>query len=208
MSRTFGEGEIACVKATSFASEITAELVPSGERALFMYARPGNYVASILAGENSVKELYLLAEQRSQRLATRGMPFAPARNDAERAAAAWACEMTALEAADVAMKDRLIAWADFDSMLASMEAELTRVATFFGFAADPGRLRDIASGPLMQRYSKALEYEYSPRLRAELIADASARHEREIAGALAMLAAAAEKSALLAQALRRATPES
>ena len=208
VSRTFGKSEIACVKATSFASEIAAALVPSGERALFMYARPGNYIASILVGENSVKELHLLAEQRSQRLATRGIDFPPARNDAERAAAAWVCEMTALEAAAAAMTDRRVEWADFDSMLENMEAELTRAAAFFGFTAESGRLRDIAGGPLMQRYSKALEYEYSPGLRAELIADASRRHEHEIAGALAMLAAAAEKSELLAQALRRATPES
>jgi hypothetical protein len=116
--------------------------------------------------------------------------------------------MTALEAAAAAMTDRRVEWADFESMLENMEAELTRAAAFFGFTAESGRLRDIAGGPLMQRYSKALEYEYSPGLRAELIADASRRHEHEIAGALAMLAAAAEKSALLAQALRRATPES
>jgi len=42
MSRTFAADEIACVKATSFASEIAAELVPTNERALFLYARPGN----------------------------------------------------------------------------------------------------------------------------------------------------------------------
>ena len=53
--------EIACVKATSFASEIAPDLVPAGERALFMYATPRNYIASILAGENSVKELRMLA---------------------------------------------------------------------------------------------------------------------------------------------------
>ena len=61
-------GEIACVKATSFAGEIAPELVPSGERALFMYATPANYIASILAGENSVQELRTLAGSRSQRL--------------------------------------------------------------------------------------------------------------------------------------------
>src|SRR5436305_13757806 len=49
MSRTFAAHEIACVKATSFASEIAPALVPRGERALFMYANPRNYVASILA---------------------------------------------------------------------------------------------------------------------------------------------------------------
>jgi hypothetical protein len=204
MSRTFAEKETACVKATSFASEIAAELVPPGERAILMYARPGNYVASILAGENSVKELRTLADDRSQRLAGRGIAFPPARNDAERAATAWACEMTTLEAAAAAMTDRQIAWADFDAMLADLSREIGRVATFFGFAADAERLETIVSGPLMQRYSKALEYDYSPTLREELIAGASRRHGGEIDAALAMLRAAAEKSPLLARALSRA----
>src|SRR3954471_18905473 len=51
MSRTFADEEVACVKATSYVSEIAGALVPRGERALFLYAQPRNYVASILAGE-------------------------------------------------------------------------------------------------------------------------------------------------------------
>jgi hypothetical protein len=56
----------------------------------------------------------------------------------------------------------------------------------------------------MKRYSKALEYEYSPDLREELIAGALHLHGGEIDAALAMLRAAAEKSPLLARALARA----
>src|SRR5438270_2314070 len=113
MSRTFAESEIACVKATSFASEIAPQLVPPGERALFMYATPRNYIASILAGENSLQELRMLAASRAKRLARRVSVLGPAHNDAELAAIAWACEMTALEGAADAMADRRIAWADF-----------------------------------------------------------------------------------------------
>jgi hypothetical protein len=203
MSRTFATEEIACVKATSFVSEIAAELVPGGERALFMFASPRNYVASILAGENSVQELRMLGESRVQRMAGRAGTLA-VRNDAELAAAAWACEMTALEAAADAMPDREIAWADFDRMLEDMPAGLARTATFFGFSADDAELRVIAEGPLMTRYSKAPEYEYSPALRSELIAEASKAHDPEIDDALAMLGRAAEKSPLLARALERA----
>src|SRR3954452_20040308 len=57
MSRSFAEHEAACVKATSFVSEIAPQLVPPGGRVLFMHASPRNYIASILAGENSVIEL-------------------------------------------------------------------------------------------------------------------------------------------------------
>src|SRR5438874_10231343 len=119
MSRTFAAGEVACVKATSFASEIAAELVPPDERALFMYAAPANYIASILAGENSLQELRLLAGSRAKRANTRGV-YIPAQSDADHAAAAWAAEMTALEAAAEAMPDRPIEWADFDEMLRGM----------------------------------------------------------------------------------------
>ena len=204
MSRTFAEGETACVKATSFASEIAADLVPVGERSLFMFASPRNYVASILAGENSVKELHALDDYRRQRLAQRGIAFSPARNDADRATAAWACEMTALEAAAERISDCCIAWADFDAMLTDMASALDRIAGHFGFAASGERLRELASGPLMKRYSKDPNYEYTPKLREEVIAQELRLQGRDIEGALAMLRAASEKSPLLARALSRA----
>jgi hypothetical protein len=203
MSRTFAETEIACVKATSFASEIAPELVPPGERTLFMYATPVNYIASILAGENSLQELRMLAGPRAQRANALDV-YVPAQNDADHAAAAWATEMTALETAAEAMTDRQVAWADFDAMLRGMENELTRLVAFFGFAADADRVHAVATGPLLSRYSKALEYEYSAGLRQELIAESSEQFAREIDGALAMLRAAAEKSPLLGRALDRA----
>ena len=204
MSRTFASDEIACVKATSFASEIAAELVPPGERALFMYATPRNYIAGILAGENSVHELRMLIGSRAQRSNARGI-YLPAHTDADHAAVAWAAETSALEGAAEQMPDRQIVWADFDAMLRDMEKELARVAGFFGFAADPDSLRSIATGPLMGRYSKAPEYEYSPGLRRELIGEVSEQHRQEIDTALAMLRSAAEKSPLLARALSRAS---
>jgi hypothetical protein len=203
MSRTFATDEIACVKATSFASEIAPALVPEGERALFMYARPRNYVASILAGENSLKELHSLADYRRQRLEARGIVFPQVHDDAGRAAIAWACEMTSLETAAETMSDRIIAWADFDTMLGDMSSELGRIADFFRFDADEARLQAIAGGPLMQRYSKALEYEYSPALRDELIAQEIRFHGREIDEALAMLHGNSDKSPLLGRALDR-----
>lgn len=204
MSRTFAEDEIACVKPTSFASDIAEELVPPGERALFMYARPANYIASILAGENSVRELHALAPMRTARLQQRGIELGAAANCAELAAIAWACEMTALEAAAEAMAGELVDWADFDRMLQDMPAELARVARFFDFAAVDGPIEAIAAGPLMTRYSKAPEYEYSAGLRNELIAEATAANRQAIDDALAMLARAAEKSPLLARAITRA----
>ncbi len=203
LSRTFAADEIALVKATSFVSEMAPELLPAGERALFMYATPTNYIASILAGENSVKELAALAPSRAQRIAGRAQLAQP-RNAAESAAAAWACEMTALEAAADSLPDAHVMWADFDDMLGDMTNALARVAQFFGFEAPADRIHAIATGPLMRRYSKATEHEYSPSLRAELIAEATAANRAEIDSALAMLQSAAQTSPLLARALDRA----
>jgi hypothetical protein len=202
-SRTFAANEFALVKATSFVSEIADELVPPGERALVMYAAPRAYVASILAGENSVKELAILAPARAERIAGRAT-LPQSSTAAETAAAAWACEMTALEAAADLMPDRMIAWVDFDGMLGDMTNELGRIAQFFGFPVPSDRLHAIATGPLTRRYSKATEYEYSPSLRHELIAEAAAANRADIDSALAMLQSAAENSPLLARALARA----
>ena len=180
-SRTFAENQLALVKATSFVSEIADELVPPGERALFLFAKPRAYIASILAGENSVKELAALAGSRARRMSGR-VPALGGTTTADAAAAAWA---------------------DFDAMLGDMPNELIRLAQFFGFAATAERLHAVATGLLMARYSKALEYDYSPALRRDLIAEADAAHRVDIESALAMLGRAAEKSPLLARALAR-----
>lgn len=209
MSRSFAPDEFALVKATSFVSEIAAELVPPGERALFLYARPEPYIEGILAGENSIRELHAWAGQREARIAGRmqAMPAAQ-RSNAHLAAAAWACEMTALEAAAAAMADRQLLWQDFDRMLNGMAEALGITARFFGSAAEQASVAAVAAGPLMWRYSKAPEYEYSPALRAELLGEARGRNAAAIADAMRMLAQAAASSPLLKRALDRAETES
>lgn len=203
MSRAFGDDEAACVKATSFASAIAPELVPAGERALFLHASAANYIAGILAGENSKRELHILAESRADRLAQLGCrPPQPA-NDAELAAQAWATEMLTLERATDAMPDRAILWADFDAMLDDMAAGMATVAAHLGFDASGEQFGAIVNGPLMRKYSKALEYAYSPKLRRDVLSDASNRFSSEIRAALAMLEQAAEKAPQLARALER-----
>jgi hypothetical protein len=208
MSRTFTPKQVALVKATSFVSEMAPLLVVPGGSALFLFASPANYIASILAGENSIKELQALHAIRGERLRSRGIRLDGFdRSDAHRAALAWACEMTSLESAAAAMADRRIVWADFDHMLEDMVGWTSRCASEFGFVAPHGRIEEIVAGPLMRRYSKALEYDYSPSLRAELLADATRLHKPEIDAAIAELSDAAEAAPLLARALGRAELE-
>jgi hypothetical protein len=201
-SRTFAADQVALVKTTSFVSEMAPELVTPSGRALFMYASPRAYIEGILAGENSVKELRLLAPARRQRMAGRAPPFATG-GDADLAAEAWACEMTSLERASEVIGENRILWADFDRMLADLAPTLERAAEFLKLPASPERMRAIAGGPLIGRYSKAAEYDYSPALRHELLAEARHIHGRAITHALGLLETAARASPMLKRALAR-----
>ena len=205
-SRTFAPAEIALVKATSFVSEIASELVPAGGRCLFMYASPQAYIEGILAGENSVQELRALADARQRRMSSRVERMAAA-TYADLAAAAWACEVTALERAANEIGEEAVIWADFDRMLAEMDQWMERVAIFLELPATGERLAEINSGPLLRRYSKATEYEYSPDLRRALLDEARRMHASDIDKALALLHNAARSSPLLERALSRATSE-
>ena len=207
LSRTFEPTQIALVKATSFVSEIAGELIPAEGQALFMFASPRAYIETILAGENSRRELQVLAPSRSARMRARGLSLHPSANDAQRAAAAWACEMTSLEAAAEQMGSTSILWLEFDQMLEDMPRWLGEAAAFLGFSHTPERVVGVAAGPLMRRYSKALEYEYSPALRRELLAEAGSQHRSEIDEAVGLLEKAATGSPLLQRALSRSAPE-
>lgn len=203
-SRSFAPDQVALVKATSLVSEIAGELIPADGRAVFVHASPRNYIASILAGENSLRELDALAPSRAERMADRVGALGQPRNHAELAAAAWACEMTALEAAAQALPKAHIMWVDFDRLLGDVGGGLSEIAQRLELGASADELAAIADSPLLKRYSKALEHDYSAGLRRDLIAEAAARHSGDIDGALDLLGARAETSPLLARALQRA----
>lgn len=196
------------VKATSFVSEMASLLVERGGRAIFLYTKPASYMSGILAGENSQAELEALHPVRTARLARRGALGGQfAGNHAEMAALAWACEMTSLEAAADSMPNDDILWSDFDDVLRDVAGWLSKAAGHLGISADSGRFSEIASGPLISRYSKALEYDYSPSLRAELLGEAAREHRQSIDGAIKALHDAAKSFPLLDRALRRADGE-
>jgi hypothetical protein len=203
-SRRFGDDGFALIKATSFVSEIAPLLVAEGGRAIFMVAGAASYIMTILAGENSVRELHALHDYRARRMADRVPPMVDAaRSDAHRAAMSWVCEMTSLEAAAEAMPDRRILWLDFDRFLESPASSLVQAVAHIGAQLSTEHADAITSGPLMQRYSKALEYEYGPGLRRELQEESQQLHGRDIQAALAMLEEASKGSPLLERALTR-----
>ena len=179
-SRTFRPEQRAMVKATSFTSEIADRHRPAGRRARCSSTRPpAHYLENILAGENSWQTLQALSAIRLARLQGRCPGLAAdlaAMHDGLKAALGWACEMTSLEAAAAALPAGTVLWLDFDVFLADPARHFAAIAAHFGHAVDGAKREAICEGPLMRRYSKALEYEYSPELRREILADARRRH--------------------------------
>ncbi|MEO6434076.1 MAG: hypothetical protein ABIO29_08915 [Sphingomicrobium sp.] len=202
-SRTFADDQVALVKATSFVSEIAAELLQPAGCALLLTATPRNYIASILAGENSSMELEALAPTRIALMARRAGHLPAPRHLADLAAIGWACGATALEGLTETRTDATLHWCDFDRLLADKGPQLTAIADALAIPADPVAVAALATSPLLKRYSKAVEYHYSSALRAELIADATRQLGGEIEAAVAMLGEVATGSPLLARALER-----
>ncbi len=208
MGRGMVPGQAVLIKATSSVSEYAPLLVAPGARVLFMFASPRRYIEGILAGENSVSELRALAGERLRRLSMRGIELAGLDDsDAHLAAAAWMCEMTALEAAAEAISDEQVMWADFDVMLDDMGEALARITAHFEIRVERDASDAIVAGPLMRRYSKAQEYDYSPALRTELLAEAGRRHRGEIDAAMTALVTTAATFPLAARAIDRAGGE-
>jgi hypothetical protein len=208
MSRSFDAGQTAVIKATSMVSEIAAELVGESGRALFLFASPGVYLQTMLAGERSQAELQALASFYSARAEARGIPWpGGAQPPAQMAALVWACEMSALEDAAAELRSDCVLWCDFDAFLEEPGTGLSTIAAFLGLSDEDARVAEIARSPLMRRYSKALDHEFGPEARRQLLDEASAKHAAAIQSALAMLSEAAEKAPLLTRALARSTTD-
>lgn len=210
LSRTYRSEQRAIVKATSFTSEIADLLLPADSRALFLFATPDHYLENILAGENSWQTLDALSPVRLARLQSRcpglGLDLSKA-DDGIRAALGWACEMTSLEAAASKMPEGAVLWMDFDQFLTDPAIHFSDLAVHFGLSVSSQTADAICTGPLMSRYSKAMDYDYSPDLRRQILAQARREHAGKIAKAKDWLNSLASDYPVIAAAIRRAGEE-
>ena len=125
-------------------------------------------------------------------------------DEGEKVAMAWAAEMASLARAAEALPAGSAMWLDFDSFLAAPADALGRLAAFFGVELDQAGAQHLAADPLMRRYSKAAEYEYSRELREEVLAGARREHAGAIEAARRWLDSAARDCPPVAAALERA----
>lgn len=207
LSRGFGDDQIPLVKATSYVSELAAELLvrPYGPRGLLLHVAPETFLAAILGAEHSPQEAKALAPNRLKRLHRRlGMQRwnLEELSPGEIVALGWACEMTALGAAAAAAGDRAI-WMDFDRFLAEPQAGLARAFAHLGVAAADDEIAAIVAGPEMHRYAKAPEHAYDAALREAVLQQGREMAADEIAKGLVWLERAAAEFPVIAAALAR-----
>ena len=209
LSRTFETPQLAVIKATSFVSELAADLLAraSAPKAVIMFVSPESYLATILGGPNSRQEARVLAPSRLARLHRRigGDAWQLASmSEGEVLALSWACEMSALVRAANAGGERVFR-VDFDRFLDNPAPLLSSVLRHFGIGGTSEgtseEVRAIIAGPDMHRYSKSPDYAYDAALRRDVLETARAVHGAEIRRGLAWLDRAADGHAAVRDAL-------
>ena len=205
-SDLFDPRQRAVIKATSFVSELAADLLSraSAPRAVMMCVSPESYLATILGGPNSRQEAKMLLPGRLHRLHRRIGQEAwrpEALSEGEALALGWACETSALVQAKRAVGGATLSM-DFDDFLAHPPVILLAALRHLGIDATMSEVEVILRGPHMRRYSKAPEHAYDAELRSEVLAEARAAHGAEIARGLIWLDRAAAEFAPVRDAMR------
>ena len=188
------------VKATSMCTDLAADIVAAGQRALFLYQTPSVHLAALLAGQNTLIDLRGFAQMRHRRL-SRHMDAAPLATASlgELAAQVWLSE--AAGAASV-VGDGFDA-INFENFLATPRESLATACDFFGLQTSPEKIAAALSGPIMKTYSKAPEHAFTAETRKQILAEATRNHKDEISRGLAYIEAAGQQSEKLAKAIER-----
>lgn len=195
------KGAPTVIKTTSWCGGLVSR---TAGPAVFCYAQPDAYIATMLGGANNPVDLKLNAPIRLRRL--RRLCAAPvadlsALSAGELAAMSWACEAATMAAADSAA-DRLLA-VEFDRFLQDPEEGLALTLAHLAAPATADAVRAALSGPTMRAYSKDSTFDYSPADRRALITQYRAAHAGEIARGMKWMEAAAKAHAPVAAALAR-----
>ena len=183
LSRLFHADQRVMIKASSFVSPLARPLLADQGTTLFLFTSLERYLQTILAGDASKQEAAALVDLRllrleqhcGERLVNKEMLSL-----AQTAALGWLCEMVTLCDAEVHCRSARIAWMDFDEFLHQPGEQLQTAAGHFGRELSGDKARDLVSSPIMTRYSKAPEFDYSASLREELLAEAAQIHADDI----------------------------
>jgi hypothetical protein len=193
--RLWGRGYAATrtvvVKATSTSGQMAAPLLaPQAEsQAIYLNLHAEPYLATLLAGQNSPIDLRGHGPGRMRRLLARGVTDLQPLHSlslGQLAALGWLAETWTQQDTVKEFAGRVAA-VDFDDFLRDAGAHMSRIASHFGLPHDSTYAARVAQSPVLTRYSKAPQHEYSPNLRAEVLRESRARNRDEIAKGMAWL---------------------
>jgi hypothetical protein len=135
------------------------------------------------------------------------MPLPPlhALSLGEMAAMSWLAETWNQHDAVTRLGARIMTL-DFDELLGDIAGGVARVATHFRLPQDSRWLSDIARSPVLTRYSKSPDYEYSPQVRHALLRQSRQNNAVQIAAGLRWLDGLAQSQPAVAELLDARRP--
>ncbi|HKU13424.1 MAG TPA: hypothetical protein VJQ52_03460 [Steroidobacteraceae bacterium] len=190
-SRGYDRTHSVVVKATSSACRIATSLLErrAGARAVYLNLRAEPYLATLLAGKNSAVDLRGHGPIRIRQLQARiqaPLPPLHALSPGELAAMGWLAETWNQHDAVERAGSRVLTL-DFGQLLADVAGCVQRVAQHFQLPVESGWLAGIAHSPVLTRYSKSPDFEYSPQVRHELLRESRRANAAQIAAGLRWL---------------------
>jgi hypothetical protein len=190
-SRGYDWTRAVVVKATSATGRAAPALLEASpeSRAIYLNLGAEPYLATLLAGENSVQDLRGHAPGRMRRLqAFCSSTLRPLHelSIGELAALGWLVETRAQQAAVRLFPGRVLGL-DFDAFLEDVAGHMGRIMQLFGLSSEPAFLAQIDKSPVLSRYSKATDRPFTPAERTRLLGESRAKHREELARGLAWL---------------------
>lgn len=204
-SRGYAATRAVIVKATSSAGRLAPSLLERAPaaRAVYLNVRAEPYLATLLAGRNSAVDLRGHGPVRIRGLQARvDQPLRPlhALSIGELAAMSWLAEAWNERETASRSPERVLRL-DFERMLLDLRGSLERVLGHFGLPQDERFLAEAHSNPVLTRYSKAAEFEYSPQMRLQILNQSRRDNRDEIRRGLAWLETLARSQGVVAQLL-------
>lgn len=198
-ARGYADTRAVILKATSSSARLAPRLLSqrTAARALYLNLKAEPYLATFLAGSSTGADLRGHGPERIRRLQAYGFAFDSAYHalsPGELTAMSWLAEAWSQYRAIAAGHRRVLA-VDFDAFLGSLEEHLEQILAHFGLPTDTQTVSRIAASPALTKYSKAQQHDYSPELRAQILAQSRVAHADEIARGLAWLDKAARVNA-------------
>jgi hypothetical protein len=190
-SRGYAQTHSVVLKATSSACRVAVPLLErsTGACAVYLNLAAEPFLATLLAGRNSPADLRGHGPVRIRQLQARiQAPLAAlhALSLGELAAMSWLAETLNQRDAVTRFGARVLAL-DFDDLLADVAGCVRRVATHFRLPTEGRWLAEVERSPVLTRYSKSPDLEYSPQLRRELLRESRQNNAAQIAAGMRWL---------------------